>query len=603
MAEPVRLQSLQPVIALVQARMGSSRLPGKVLLQAAGQSLLAHLVQRLLTVQTLTRIVITTTTDPGDDAIVHEAQRLGVSWFRGSEHDVLDRFARAASQVGAATVVRITADCPLMDPAEVERVVQAFLSSGADYATNQLPNRRRVPLGLAVEVMTNAALQRAAHQATTAHCREHVTPYLYEHSGRFAVYLAEFVQDLSQFRLTVDTPEDFTVVAAVLDAVSGHPRAFALDTAVQFLRANPEIAAINAEIRQKSHTEAAGMVLLVRADASVAGGSGHVMRTLGLAEAWQRRGGRAVVASMGLPLAFSQRFGQRGIEVVAVAEHLIAGTSEDAQTTAGIAQAIGAKVVVVDGYAFDHNYLKTLAHSQWRLTYIDDYGDPACPADIVLMPNAGAEPPIGHQAPLLLAGAPYTPVRSDFRDAARPLRMFDRQPRHLLLTFGGSDPAAMSARAVPLLVQLAQQLPLRVTLLLGAAHPDAHRLAQLSDKIAVLHDVSDMPTLLADVDLACTAAGTTCWELATLGVPMLLVPVADNQATVVRGITASGAGLATDFAWNLSDDALLAALQDFVRLPAARLQAMSLAGCRLIDGRGADRICDALATSAAELSA
>lgn len=595
--------SPHPVVAIVQARMGSSRLPGKVLREAASQPLIAHLLERLAATSTLDAVVVATTDQPGDDALAAWCQQHGVAVVRGSENDVLARFALAAEQSAAATVVRVTADCPLMDPAEVDRVVSAFVAQWPqlDYVANQGPGRRLGPLGLAVEVFSRASLERAALEARAPYQREHVTPYLYDDATRFRTLLSDPPEDHADLRLTVDTPEDLAVVSPVLEHVAQWPGDFSLARAVAFLRAHPAIAALNQGTAQKSFREAAGTVLLLRADASAEMGTGHVMRLLGLAQAWKRRGGRAVLAAHVLPEALAQRWRDAGLGVELLPADVEPGDERDVRATAWLAGQLGATLVLVDGYQFSAGFLADLGKAGLRVAYIDDFGAADLPVDVSLMPNAGAEAPAGHLAAQVLAGTTYTPVRQEFRDAARPQRSFDHTPLRLLLTFGGSDPARMSLRALRAALAARAKQPLDITLLLGPARAETDSAEELAAEsgVRVLRDVRDMPGLLAGIDLALSAAGTTCWELATLGVPMLLVPVANNQTTVVHGITSAGAGLALQPAWQLSDAHLHEAVLGFVSAGAATLGAMSAAGMRLVDGRGADRIADALAEVAA----
>ena len=583
-------RNCRPVVALIQARMGSSRLPGKALLPAAGRSLLAHLVERLRAAQRLDLIAVATTVDPGDDPIIAECERLDLAVFRGSEADVLERFRGAAQTYGAATVVRVTADCPLMDPAEVDRVVSAFLALDGklDYLANQGPGRRRGPLGLAVEVFSRAALEQAAAEAKERYQREHVTPFMYDPNTPIKYTILDYPLDLSHIRVTVDTPEDLAVVTPVLEALDGQPDGFAMTSALAFLKANPDIAARNSQIAQKSHLQTAPGVALFRADSSVQGDTGHVMRVLGLAQTWIAAGGRATLASIDLPTPLAERFAAVGGSVVRL-DGLKTGSTEDLRATAAAARSVNAGVVVVDGYDFLPAWLGELSAEGRPVVYVDDYGLPDLPVAAVVMPNAGALPPPSGQ---VWAGAPFVPVRAEFQDAPRPERTFDRTPMRLLLTFGGSDPARMSLRGVAAALAVAQDIPLHITVLLGPAHPDVaavRELAAASGEVEVLHDVREMSTLLARVDVAMAAAGTTCWELATLGVPMLLVPVADNQRIVVDGLLGGDAATALPAAQTLSDGELRAGLRDFLANKQA-LQAMSAAGRRLIDGQGARRI-------------
>jgi UDP-4-amino-4,6-dideoxy-N-acetyl-beta-L-altrosamine transaminase len=265
LGEPGAMRSAGPSTALhpmaiVQARMGSSRLPGKVLEHAAGRTLLAHVIERLRRAATLSAVWVATTDRPEDDVIAAEATRLGVPVFRGSEDDVLDRYRGAAEASGAEVITRITADCPLLDPAEVDRVVGAFLQASpeVDYASNMAPDDRRIPLGMSVEVFSRGALLRAWREGEERHHREHVTPYLFEAPGRFrtrVIHPDEGCVDRRALRLTVDTPEDLAVVTAVLEAVEGMPDGMSLDTAAAWLEAHPEVRRINEAVRQRSFRE------------------------------------------------------------------------------------------------------------------------------------------------------------------------------------------------------------------------------------------------------------------------------------------------------------------------------------------------------------
>ena len=181
------------VIAIIQARMGSSRLPGKVLREIDGQPMLYRVVVRARHAQTLGRVVVATTTDSGDDPVEAFCLRQGFPVFRGDPFDVLDRYYQAAHTFHAETIVRLTADCPLLDPAEIDRTVRAFAAAGVDFAANRLPPpmKRTTPIGMDTEVVTMAALTRAWREAKAQYAREHVMPYIYEEPGRFKTLLVD----------------------------------------------------------------------------------------------------------------------------------------------------------------------------------------------------------------------------------------------------------------------------------------------------------------------------------------------------------------------------------------------------------------------------
>ncbi len=243
-----------PVVAIIQARMGSTRLPGKVLADIEGQPMLAWVVERARRARKVERTVVATTTDAGDDPVVALCAARGYACTRGHPTDVLDRYLQAAREAGAQVVVRITADCPLIDPEVVDRTVEAFLAAwpGVDYASNRIV--RTYPIGLDVEVVRREALERAAVEAREPYQREHVTPYLYESPGRFRVVSVEAEDDYGHLRWTVDTPEDLAFVRQVYRRFGGRAD-FGWREVLDLLAREPDLIAINAHVRQKGYRE------------------------------------------------------------------------------------------------------------------------------------------------------------------------------------------------------------------------------------------------------------------------------------------------------------------------------------------------------------
>jgi spore coat polysaccharide biosynthesis protein SpsF len=243
-------------VAIIQARMGSSRLPGKVLREIEGQPMLYRVVVRARHAQTLGRVVVATTTDAADDPVEAFCQCQGFPVFRGDPFDVLDRYYQAARTFHAETIVRLTADCPLLDPAEIDRTVWAFDAAGVDFAANRLPPpmKRTTPIGMDTEVVTMAALTRAWQEATAKYAREHVMPYLYEEPGRFKTLLVDHEPDWGSLRLTVDTAEDLDLIRQIT-AHFGGGNDFGMAEVVAYLEEHPELSAINAGIHHKTFTD------------------------------------------------------------------------------------------------------------------------------------------------------------------------------------------------------------------------------------------------------------------------------------------------------------------------------------------------------------
>jgi spore coat polysaccharide biosynthesis protein SpsF len=234
-------------LVVVQARAGSTRLPGKVLLPLAGRPLLARMIERVSAARSPFDLVVATTTLGEDDAIVQVCRAAGVDVFRGHPTDLLDRHWRAAEAAKADVVVKIPSDCPLIDPAIVDRVLDAHASSGADYTSNLHP--ASYPDGFDVEAMSAYALETAWREAQRPHEREHTTPFLWDQPQRFRVHNVawETGRDLSMtHRLVVDYPEDYRLVRDVFDALwTPSRRVFDLGDVLAWLDAHPQARRIN----------------------------------------------------------------------------------------------------------------------------------------------------------------------------------------------------------------------------------------------------------------------------------------------------------------------------------------------------------------------
>ena len=239
------------VAAIVQARMGSTRLPGKVLRALGGRSVLAQLVSRLDACRRIDRIVIATTGAELDDAIATEAARLAVDCFRGSEEDVLSRYAAAAATSRADAIVRITADCPLIDPEVVDAVVDRLEAAGCDYASNTI--RRTYPRGLDAEALTRPALDRLDALATEpGPAREHVTWLIHRLPGAFTCSSVEDGSDNSDLRWTIDTEDDWRLVERLYRELDLDQRLVPYRAILAHVRGHPELTRINAHVEQKA---------------------------------------------------------------------------------------------------------------------------------------------------------------------------------------------------------------------------------------------------------------------------------------------------------------------------------------------------------------
>ena len=240
-------------IAIIQARMTSERLPRKVLQDIGGQTMLERVVRRLRHSQRIDDIVVATSTNPADDAIVAECERIGVRTMRGSEEDVLGRFLDAAATTEADVFVRVSADSPFVDADVCDLIISRFLAADppVDYASNKL--EPTFPLGLDAEVFSRTALLKAAREAMAPYERSHVTVYMYQHPELFQLLAVKSPRDLHSWRWTVDTPEDLEFARVVFDRLDGR-NDFSWLEVLEVLEADPGLAAINAHVPVKPLT-------------------------------------------------------------------------------------------------------------------------------------------------------------------------------------------------------------------------------------------------------------------------------------------------------------------------------------------------------------
>jgi spore coat polysaccharide biosynthesis protein SpsF len=236
-------------VAIIQARMGSSRLPGKTLRIFAGKTALDHCVERTRASPAIDDIIIATTTDPRDDILEDTCRARGWRWFRGSEHDVLDRYYHAARQANATHVVRITSDCPLTDPQIITELVQRVRADPTtDYGSTSQPCPT-FPIGISVEAMRFDVLERIWRECLDPAWREHVTPYIYRHPELFRIIGLGCDADYTHHRWTLDTPEDALLIEKLLEHLDDHHLSWRDTLAIA--EAHPTWQSLNATIIQR----------------------------------------------------------------------------------------------------------------------------------------------------------------------------------------------------------------------------------------------------------------------------------------------------------------------------------------------------------------
>ena len=245
------MSELNPIICITAARMGSSRLKGKVLKTIGGHSLLKIHVERLRLSQRVDQVIVATTTNYDDHQIVEECERLAIPYYRGDEQDVLSRYYHAAETFGAQTVVRVTSDCPLIDPSLIDRLILKYQSVSVDYGHIDVTH---YPRGMDAEIFSMDLLKEINDKASLSEDREHVSRYIYTHPELYRLMSYRAGDNFSQYRLCVDEEKDYMLVSYIIEHMMGRYGdnfSFSFDDVMDYLKSHPHIALLNYDVQQK----------------------------------------------------------------------------------------------------------------------------------------------------------------------------------------------------------------------------------------------------------------------------------------------------------------------------------------------------------------
>jgi spore coat polysaccharide biosynthesis protein SpsF len=580
---------------VVQARVGSTRLPGKVLQTLGDKTVLAHALARCAAIPGIDGVVCATSDLPQDDPIVAEARSAGAQVFRGSQDDVLARYLGAADSVGTEIVLRVTSDCPLIDPAICRAVLDLRESTGADYASNNMP--RLYPHGLDCEAFTTAALRQASVTTALPFDREHVTPWVRRAAGLKRANLLGPGWPASMHRWTLDYPEDLDFFRAVFAALDD-PEHAAMQDVLSLLGARPDILALNAGRRQETQRPFFGHAtrnLIFRCDAGADIGLGHAARCAALEDRLMPLGWNCLWAVrpqtadyLGIGLAPARTIRLERPEAAAEAEAIARAVS-------------GRSVVVIDHYGLGADFATACRRFAECVVHFDDFGKAELPVDLSIAIGDLAPSPAAHR---VLLGGRVAPLRAQFaqqRSASLARRQAQPQLKRVLIAFGGVDAPNASALAAEAVLDAG----LAGDIMIGgkARHlPELRRMADSHpESLRISAGVVEVAKLAAACDLAIGAPGFGTWERATLGLPVLMVLIAENQRPNAAGVEQAGAGKICAVTGEASREEIKRRLVQHLQIlqsdPAA-LATMADRASTLCDGRGALRIGAAMLSEA-----
>ena len=571
------MRDRSPVVAVIQARMSSSRLPGKVLLPIAGKPLLWHLVYRLKKCQTVDSVAVATSTDSRDDELAAFCANEGIRCVRGSLDNVLDRYRQAAEETGAQTLLRITGDSPFIDPEFIDFAVTGLLREGADYV--------RLAVGAVcahegADAMSRAALDYlVGHAAQDPVAREHVTSWFKLHPDAVkTAVLPEYAPlAVENVRLSVDTADDLAFVRAVYDRLGAAPGELLLTEVLKLLKQEPRYRQINAHVLQKPITQRERHALICCQGGSGAG-LGHLRRSLSLA--------RALRDVHGFGVSFT-------------ADHELSGFIQDAgftplfqMTPAMLAKSRRYDLAIVDVKdALARSDVESLAAEIPVVAVIDDGSDRRLAA------THAYYPPVPQAFTLSWEGASCkTRIGWEWCILGFDPAQVVRRPEasRVVVSLGGADPLGLSGTAVDALQQIS--IPLLADIVIGPAFAQVEALmSHISQAGPAFHartGVRNLPELFARSDLALVAFGITAYELAALGVPALYLPMSDDHARSASIFVEAGIGEALPC--GATPGQIAEAVSRLLR-DEPRRRSMASAGPRHVDAKGAFRIAAELA--------
>ena len=237
------------IVAIIQARMGSSRLSGKIMLEACNKPLLKHMIERIQFTETVDEIVVATSTNKHDDIIEDFCKENKILCFRGSENDVLSRYKMAADMVHADIIVRLTSDTPLLDHIILDKVVQVYTKNKYDYVSNCLPLPRTYPDGMNVEVFSKKILDEMYYNAKKPSEREHVSLYVVMQPKKYKMYRVDYLNDVSHYRFNLDYELDYKLIKEIFENLYYENQHFTMEDIIKFLETNPSIFNVNSKIK------------------------------------------------------------------------------------------------------------------------------------------------------------------------------------------------------------------------------------------------------------------------------------------------------------------------------------------------------------------
>ena len=579
---------MKKVVAIIQARMGSTRLPGKVLMDIAGKPMLQHIIERLELVKNIDEIVVATSTSEDDNKILDFAKTLGVVGFAGDESNVLKRYIDAAETVNADIVVRVTGDAPLINPNTIERLISSAVDQNADYA---ICNPEIPIIHEGFEVVSLDALKKVLQIANQDYIKEHVTIYLKENPEFVKTVYIEAEDEFKRrgYRFSVDTLADLKFIREIYERLYKEGEIVDLHDVIELLDKEPEIKQINAHITQKK-VDAKSYKIAFRVDASEKLGIGHLVRCLHLAKSLNESHHCGILFIIKDDPICEDKIRSHGYDVKTIDSEL--PYEDECDKVRDIMITFNSNIIIIDlKHKVSTNYVESLKELGNKVVILDNFSEGCFVADLVIFPVAHMPSNILNDKrwkennSKYVAGAEYFPLPDSFFNHNRG-KLFDDKFT-ILVTIGGSDPNKIALNVIDALSKLKRDFIVKVVI--GPYVKYAYELPELDSRFEILSNIDDMAPLMSNVDIAITAFGITLYELAYMGVPQIIIYNYLTDKSDVNRFKHFNTSISLGYHEDVSRDDIVSAvcqLMDDERLR----KHMSINGMALVDGKGIERM-------------
>ena len=575
------------VVAIIQARMESTRLPGKVLLSITGKPLLWHIIYRLRKSRTVDQICLAIPDTKPNDVLADFGEEQGIEVFRGSEENVLERYYLAAQKMNADIVIRVNGDAPLIDPQWLDYLVNVLIKERVDIALSD-PETASVHQGF-TPVSFRALEKLATEAAYDPVAREHVTSYLEKNPDFvFSKTVIPWPQHRFQgARLSIDTPSDLNFMEEVYSRLQAEAGEVDLADLVELLKREPELLQINAHVYQKGADIKAKKVLF-RCDGDEQIGFGHITRCLALAEVLRD--------NYGCGVTFAIASGKPGIDMIRKAGYHL-------EIKESLPEASWQEEVISrlrpDAAVFDYRGPADLNKiDEWRkegilIASIDDPTEKRLHADMNFYPPIPQFKEMnwdGFQGELYI-GWQWVILRNQFAGLHKLWINRKKKRPELLITMGGSDPHNLTLMILKAVDILEDQFDTSVLLGPGFKHHQSIEkfIRNSRREYQLLGDVRDVGSLFVRADLAAASFGVTAYELAAAGVPSVLIGISEDHVSSASTFEKAGIGFNLGLYSNVTEEKIKEAIFSLLEDSQLR-QVMSQRAGELVDGKGAERI-------------